>query len=157
MDGVRFTRPTDLLTAGLVAGVVTHLLFRTAYGDIPPLPRFAGITLLFVAAVEAPLGATLRNRIRTGTVAPGQALVIARAVALAKASSLVGAVMLGAWAGVLTYVLPLLDELEAAGRDVVTAAVGVGCAAVLIAAGLWLEHCCRNPDDQHTTDDTGSA
>lgn len=155
--GLRYTRVVDLLTPGLVVALVVYLLLRLAYGELPPLPRLAGTTLAVLAVVEAVLGRNLRNKINSGTIRPGQALTAARAVALAKASSLVGAMMLGAWLGVLIYTVPLWGQLEAAEGDVITAVVGAVCAALLIAAALWLEYCCRTPDDRHEADDPGRA
>ncbi|MFT7835644.1 DUF3180 domain-containing protein [Saccharothrix sp. BKS2] len=147
---MRFTKPRDLLAAGLVAGLLAHLLIRLAYDTLPPLPTFAGFTLLVIAAVDLWLAFSLRARIlRRPGAEPVQPLTAARAVALAKASSLLGAIMLGAWTGVLFYVLPVRDQFEAAGNDLVSAIVGIGCAGALIGAALWLEHCCRTPTDPH--------
>ncbi|WP_433267567.1 DUF3180 domain-containing protein [Actinosynnema sp. CS-041913] len=148
MGSVRFTKPRDLLAAGLIAGLLAHLLLRLAYDTLPPLPTFAGFTLLVIALVNLILGFSLRARIRRkpGTE-PVQPLTAARAVALAKASSLLGAIMAGAWAGVLIYLLPVRGEFEAADHDMVSAIVGFVCAAALIGAALWLEHCCKTPKD----------
>ena len=147
---MRFTKPRDLLAAGLVAGLLAHLLIRLAYDTLPPLPTFAGFTLLVIAAVNLWLAFSLRARIlRKPGARPVEPLTAARAVAFAKASSVLGAIMLGAWAGVLAYVLPARGEFEAAGHDVLSASVGAVCAALLIAAALWLERCCRTPDDPH--------
>ncbi|MEU6149838.1 DUF3180 domain-containing protein [Actinosynnema sp. NPDC047251] len=147
---MRFTKPRDLLAAGLVAGLLAHLLLRLAYGTLPPLPTFAGFTLLVIAAVDLVLAFSLRARIqRKPGSAPVEPLTAARAVALAKASSVLGAIMAGAWAGVLVYVLPVRGEFEAADHDLVSAIVGVVSAVALIGAGLWLEHCCKTPEDSH--------
>ncbi|QFZ16339.1 DUF3180 domain-containing protein [Saccharothrix syringae] len=147
---MRFTKPRDLFAAALVAGLLAHLLVRLSYDTLPPLPTFAGFTLLVIAAVNLWLAVSLRARIlRKPGSRPVEPLTAARAVALAKASSLLGALMLGAWAGALAYVLPVRDEFEAAGHDTVSAVVGVVCAAALIGAGLWLEHCCKTPHDPH--------
>lgn len=147
---MRFTKPRDLLAAGLVAGLLAHLLIRLAYDTLPPLPTFAGFTLLVIAAGNLWLGFSLRARIlRRPGARPLQPLTAARAVALAKASSLLGAIMLGAWAGVLIYVLPARGQFEAADHDVLSGVVGMVCAALLIAAALWLEHCCKTPEDPH--------
>jgi len=143
---VRFTRAQDLLLTALIAGVVVYLLIRPTYGSVPPLPRLAGVTLLALAVAETAMGFGLRARIqRKPGTRPVQPLQAARAVALAKASSLLGAVMGGAWLGVLGYVFPLRAEVTAAASDMVTALIGVGCAAALIAAALWLEYCCKTP------------
>ena len=147
---MRFTKPRDLLAVGLIAGLLAHLLLRLAYDTLPPLPTFAGFTLLVIAVVDLVLGFSLRARIqRRPGAAPVQPLTAARAVALAKASSLLGAIMAGAWAGVLIYVMPVREEFEAAGHDLVSAVIGVVCAVVLIGSALWLEHCCKTPKDPH--------
>ena len=65
----------------------------------------------------------LRDRIRRRPGAlPVQPLVAARMLALAKASAVVGAVMVGIWAGLLVYAVPRLGLLAAAGGDTATAA-----------------------------------
>jgi uncharacterized protein DUF3180 len=151
---VRFTRGRDLATAAVVAIVVVYLAIRLLYDKLPALPTLAGVTLLVLAIFEGALGTSLRGRIRRmadGRPVDGkplQPLTVARAVALAKASSLLGAIMLGAWLGVLGYLLPRRDELSAAADDVPSAIIGVACAAVLIGAALWLEYCCRTPNDR---------
>jgi hypothetical protein len=153
-----FTRARDLIGAGVVAAVLVNLLLRLAYGALPLLPPLAGLPLLAFAAVEVVLGRTLRARIqhRPGTT-PVPALTAAKAVALAKASSLAGAITVGAWLGVLAHVLPLRSQVPAAASDTVTASIGAVCAGALVAAALWLEHCCRTPDfpGHHGADDVG--
>ena len=142
------TRARDLAGAGAVAAVLVNLLLQLSYGDVPTLPQLAGTTLLAVAVVEVVLGTSLRARIRQRPrTRPVQALAAARAVVLAKASSLAGAITGGAWLGVLSYVLPLRSQLQSAASDTVSASIGVVCAGALVAAGLWLEYCCRAPDD----------
>jgi hypothetical protein len=146
---VTFTRARDLVAAAAIAAVLVNLLLRLSYGDLPTLPQPAGTTLLVFAIAEVVLGNTLRARIRQRPGArPVQALTAAKAVVLAKASSLAGAITGGAWLGVLGYVLPRRSELASAASDTVTASLGAVCAAALVAAALWLEHCCRTPDDE---------
>jgi len=146
---MHFTRARDLVIAGLVTAALVYLLVRVLYGQLPPLPTFAGVTLFLLAGVEAALGFSIRSQIRNPRgSSPLRPLTAARTVALAKASSLLGAIMLGAWAGVLGYVLPRQAEIEAAADDLPSAVVGVICSAILIGAALWLEWCCRTPRDQ---------
>lgn len=142
------TRTRDLLVAGLVTAVLAHLLVRLAYGSLPAVPALAGATLGVLGIAEAVGGSALRARIerKPGTT-PVQPLVAARAVVVAKASSLAGAIMAGAWAGLLAYVLPRSGEIAAAAGDTVGAAIGLVCALGLVAGALWLERCCRTPDD----------
>lgn len=150
---MQFTRARDLIAVGIAAAVIVYLVFQLSYGDLPALPTFAGLTLLVIAVVEALLGSSLRTKIRRMAEGrpvegrPLQPLTAARAVALAKASSLLGAIMLGAWLAILAYLLPR-REVTAAAEDVPSAVIGAICAAVLIGAALWLEFCCRAPHDQ---------
>lgn len=147
------TRSRDLLVAALLAGLLVNLLMQAFYGSLPRLPLLAGAPLLAFAVAEALFGYSLRTRIRRRPGAePVQALTAARAVLLAKASSLAGALATGGWLGVLAYVLPRQGEFAAAGSDTWAAVVGAICAAALVAAGLWLERCCRTPDDPREPD-----
>jgi heme/copper-type cytochrome/quinol oxidase subunit 4 len=82
-------------------------------------------------------------------------LTAARAVALAKASSLVGALMVGVWVGVLLTVLPLAAVSTAAADDRTTSLVGLIGSAALVAAALWLEQCCKTPDPPQQDDNVG--
>lgn len=142
------TRPRDLLIAGLVAAVLVNLVVRLAYGSLPTIPAFAGATLGVLGIAEAVTGSLFRARIqrRPGTK-PLQPLVAARAVLVAKASALAGAIMAGAWAGLLVHALPQVGTVTAAGGDAVGAGVGLGSALVLVGGALWLEHCLKTPDD----------
>jgi Protein of unknown function (DUF3180) len=145
---VTATRSRDLLVAALVTAVVVHLLVRLTYGSLPAFPLLAGITLGVLGLAEALAGNVLRARIsRRPGARPVQPLVAARAVLVAKASSLGGAIMAGVWAGLLAYVLPRSAQIAAASGDAAAAGVGLLCAAVLVAGALWLERCLRTPDD----------
>ncbi|RZS41214.1 uncharacterized protein DUF3180 [Herbihabitans rhizosphaerae] len=143
---MKFTSARDLAVAGVIAGVLVYLLVSQLYGDLPRLPTFAGVTLLVLAVIELVLALTLRTRIRRD-IRQVDGITVARVVALAKASSLLGAIMLGAWLAVLVYVVPERDELPAAQHDTTSSVIGAVCAGALIAAALWLEHCCRTPDE----------
>lgn len=145
---MRFTRARDLVIAGIVAAIIVNLFLRLDYDAIPPLPTLAGATFAVIAVIETWFAFSIRARInrKPGTT-PIRALTAVRAVALAKASSLIGAVMVGAWLGVLVYVLLLTVQLSVAGGDTRASIIGLVSAAGLIAAGLWLEHCCRTPED----------
>jgi uncharacterized membrane protein len=137
-----------LVPTFVVVGVLAYLVTRLSYASMPPLPLLAGITLLVLAALEAILGYYLKARIeRKPGTEPVEPLVAARAVALAKASAVAGTVVAGAWAGILGYLLPQRDQLAAAVDDTPSAVVGLISAAALVAAALWLQHCCRTPLD----------
>lgn len=142
---MHFTRLRDLLLAGVLGLVVAYLLFQSAYGALPRLPALAGISLVVLGLVEGLLAFAIRKRIRAHRVALA-GVGIARAVVLAKASSVLGSVMFGAWLGILVYLGPRLHRLAAAQHDLPSALVGIACSAALIGAALWLEHCCRDPN-----------
>lgn len=151
------TRVRDLLVVALVVGLAANLLVRATYGELPEFPLFAGVTLGLLGAAEAVGGTLLRRRIlgRPGT-RPVDPLVAARAVVVAKASALAGAIMTGVWAGFLAYVLPRSADISAAAADSVSVSIGLVCALVLVGGALWLEYCCRapaGPEDPDAPDD----
>jgi hypothetical protein len=153
---VTATRGRDLLAAGLVATLLVNLAVRLSYGSLPGLPLPAGATLGVLGIAEALAGNALRARIeRRPGARPVQPLVAARAVLVAKASALGGAIMSGAWVGLLLHVLPRSGEVTAAASDSLAATVGLVCALVLVAGALWLERCCRTPDDRTPADRPG--
>ena len=143
---MRATRIRDLLLFVVAAGAISWVLVSNFYGDLPKFSWFVPVSLPVLAVAEAITGLQLRARIhRRRGAAPVEPLVAARSVALAKASAIVGAVMLGAWAGLLGYVVPHRDTISAARGDTTVGVVGAAGAACLIAAALWLEYCCRTP------------
>lgn len=143
------TRPRHLLAVALVTALVVNLAVRLTYNSLPPFPLPAGATLGVLGLAEVVAGNLLRARIRhrPGTQ-PVRPLLAARAVLVAKASSLAGAVMAGVWGGLLLHVLPRAADVAAAANDSLAAGVGLACALVLIGGALWLEWCCRTPDDE---------
>lgn len=141
---MHFTRSKDLLLVGVVGLFAGFVLFQFAYASLPGLPTLAGISLVVLGIAEFLLGLGIRKRIREGRVALS-GVGIARAVILAKASSILGALMLGVWLGVLGYLAPRAERLTAAQHDLPSTFVGVGCSVALLGGALWLEHCCRDP------------
>jgi ABC-type Co2+ transport system permease subunit len=145
------TSPSILLVVAVAAGLAVNLLLGVFYASLPSLPAPAGVTFLVLGLVEGGVAVVLYRRIRRRPRArPVDALAAARAVALAKASALAGALVGGAWCGVLAYVLPRRAQVAAAASDTTAALIGIVGAAVLVAAALTLEWCCRTPDDQDT-------
>src|ERR1700716_4692105 len=109
------TRRREPVVSGLVGLLVLYLLFQVAYGSFPQWPLFVGATLFVLALIEVVQAFSVRGKIREGKVM--NAIAVARTVALAKASSLAGALMLGAWIGSAVYLLPRRTELTAASHD----------------------------------------
>jgi uncharacterized membrane protein len=143
---MRPTRIGDLGLFAVAAGVVAWLVIRNAYESVPDLRWFVPLSIGVLAIVEVVVGVQLRARIqRRRGAALVEPLVAARALALAKASSIVGALLAGVWGGLLVYVIPRRDTVSAARSDTVVGVVGLVSALALVGAGLWLEYCCRTP------------
>ena len=146
------TRKRDLAAATALAAVVGFLAIHGLYRYFPPITLWTGLSLLAVAAAEAWWGASVRGRIRDGRVGVGAGrlhpLAVARSVAIAKASAWAGALILGWWIAVLVYLIPRRTELRVAAADMPGAAVAAISALALVAAALWLQHCCTSPGDQ---------
>ena len=143
------TRARTLVLIIVLTAAVTWALLTVVYSKLPPLTWTGVPALLLAAAAEAWIGRDLRARIagRPGSK-PAPPLFVARMVALAKASSLVAALLAGVSAGFIVYLPGLLSASTPRG-DMITASVAFGSSLVLLAAALYLEYCCRvpkNPD-----------
>ncbi len=136
------TRLSLLVALAVVAGVVSYLLTSAFYGDLPPLPLYAPIFLVVLAAAEGYTAATTAARLagRPGTQ-PIHPLTVARIAALAKATSPVSSLAAGAYAGVLVYVAQL--SASHARDDLRTSIVGVAASVLLTVAALAMERVCR--------------
>lgn len=139
---MRPTRIPILLVFAVAAGVAAYFLTSAFYVDVQSPPVYAPLWLLLLALAEAYTASTtsarLAGRPRTKPINP---LVVARLAALAKATSPVGALATGAYAGFLGYVASATGPET--GRDTRTAAIGVACSLVLVIAALVLERVCR--------------
>lgn len=141
------TRPGTLALAALVACTLGWTVGQRFYGELPQMTWFPGATLVLLAALEGIAARGTRARIaRRPGMPPVEPLVVARFAALAKASSLGGALVGGAYAGLLFWEISQRDRLAAAADDVPETAGAVVGAALLVAAALWLERACRIPE-----------
>jgi hypothetical protein len=144
------TRKRDLAAATVAAAILGYVAVRLAYHWFPPITIWTGLSLLALAVVEAPLAFYVRSKIGAGKIgdAPGRLhpLAVARAVMISKASAWVGALALGWWAGVLVFLLPKRYETFA-GASITGTVVAAVSALALVVAALWLEHCCKSPDE----------
>ncbi len=147
-------RPTSisvLIVAGLVTAALGWLLLSYSYASLPDLPWSPVFVLGVLAVAEGLLAQNTSARIqRKPGALPPQPLAIARYVALAKASSLVGAMYAGFSAGLLAWLV--LETTQAAADDVPAAAGGLVTALMLVAAALWLERSCRIPEQPDSDD-----
>lgn len=143
---MRPTRLRTLVALAVLAGGAAYLLLRLFYGDVPPLPAAAPASLGLLAGAELVTAVSLRARMRgrPGT-RPVDPLVVARYTALAKASSVTGALAAGGYGAVLAYTLPMADKVTPRG-DAVVAGVGIATALALVVAALVLEQVGRLPD-----------
>lgn len=153
------TRILDLVANVLIAAIVAWIATRAAYDSFPPISIFAGASLYPVAAIEAVLAFVIRARVNDHQIGDGRhqlhPITAARAVALAKASAQVGSIAAGIWLGFLCWVFPQRGTLRAAAADSPGAIVGMLAGVALVAAALWLEYCCRAPEDP--TDDAATT
>jgi hypothetical protein len=145
------TRKRDLTAATVGAAIIGYLLVVLLYRWFPPITVWTGLSLLVVAAAEAAWGFYVRAKINDGQIGDGPGwlhpLAVARSVMIAKASAWVGALVLGWWIGVLAYLLPRRGSLRVAGEDSAGVAVAAASALALVVAALWLQHCCKSPQD----------
>jgi hypothetical protein len=148
-------RPTSisvLVVAGLAAAAVGWLLLSFTYSTLPDLPWSPVVVLAVLAIAEGLLAQNTSARIqRKPGALPPDPLAIARYVALAKASSLVGALSAGFSAGLLGWLA--MQPTQAASDDVPASAAGLLAALALIGAALWLERSCRIPEQPDSDDE----
>jgi hypothetical protein len=161
---MRATRPGALVAVAVAAAVLAYVVAESAYGSLPALPSGAPVPLAVVAVVELVLARIVRDRVlhrpgRDGRPPrrPLHPMQVARAAALAKASSPAGALLLGLYAGLFAWTAPRADTLSAASRDVVVSGLSALAAAGLVLAALALERACRVPTPPDDDPRLGSA
>jgi hypothetical protein len=136
----------SVTAAVLAAGVLGWVLLASAYGDLVKLPTYAAVTAGIMAVFELVLARVVALKVRgPARGRPMHPLQVARAAALAKASSMAGALLLGLYAGFLVWLVPDADRAADKGDDAVTAAVSAGACLLLLVAALVLERACRTP------------
>ena len=142
------TRLRTLAALAALGAVFGYLLVATAYGRLPPLPRSAPVPLALIGLFELGLARLVRDRVHSGARRVGRRplhpLQVARAAALAKASSPTAALLLGVYAGLGVALLP--READQARADLFTCGVSALAALLLLVAALLLERACRTPD-----------
>ncbi|WP_245663232.1 DUF3180 domain-containing protein [Nocardia inohanensis] len=145
------TRVLDLCANVALAAVIAWVATNIAYSSFPPITVFSGASLLPVAVLEAVLAFVIRSRVENQGIGDGprqlHPITAARAVALAKASVLVGSLVGGIWLGFVIWLLPNRSDMRSAASDMPGAVVGLVAGLALVVAALWLEYCCRAPID----------
>lgn len=147
--GMRRTQVGDLAVPFVVIGVTVYVLLRFTYSSLPPLQPFTPVPLAALAVAEIVAARRVRAAVRhVPDAKPMTAIVIARCVALGKASSLVGAGVVGAALALLLRVLPDVGTVAAAGRDARAGGLLLLAAALLVAGGLLLERAGIDPGQE---------
>lgn len=145
---IRRTGVYDVLIPFVVAMLVIYLLLRASYESLPPFEWFTALPIAALAIAEFVIAGRVRAAVRHRPQAKAMtALAIARAVALGKASVLVGAVVAGAAVALAAKVLPDAGRTVAAAHDLPVALVVLAASVVLTLSGLVLER--AGIDPQH--------
>lgn len=122
-------------------------------GSTLMVPWSAPGALAFLAAVLLGIALTLRSRLaalREGRQSTRRMdpLFAARAAVLAKASSLVGALVAGLYLGLGIFLLTEYSDGSAGRRRLIACGLTVLAAVLLIAAALFLERVLRVPPEE---------
>ena len=150
------TRPTVLLAIGAVSAAVGWAairLWESRESTTFMVPWSAPGALGFLAVVLFGIALTLRARLaasregRPGAHRPDP-IFAARAAALAKASSLVSALVAGLYLGAGIFLLVDYENSAVERRRLIACGLTVAAALVLLAAALFLEHVLRVPPEQ---------
>ncbi|PPF30930.1 DUF3180 domain-containing protein [Rathayibacter sp. AY1A3] len=156
---MRRTRISTLLglgLAGAVAGFLLDLAIAAAGRPVLIPPLTVPLTLIVVAALVLGFAVPIHRATKGTLRRPIDPFRAMRVVVLAKASSHVGALLLGASGGILVYLLSrAIPSLGSVWQDVATI---VG-ALVLLVAGLVAEHLCTIPpsDDDSAVGEVNHA
>jgi len=147
------THASVLFVTALV-GVVLGFLLETGLtaGGAPLMvpPVSLPITLVAIGVVVVLLAVPIGRATRGKTSRPINPFVAMRVAVLAKASSLSGAVLLGAGVGILIYLFS--RSVLPAGQAFALTAAGTIAAVLLLVAGLVAEHLCTLPPDDPDVD-----
>ena len=150
---MRRTRPLTLVLLAVLGGFVGFVVeigLAAAGRPIIALPLSLSITLVaagaIVLALAIPIGRAIRGT-NQGPINPFRAM---RVVVLAKASSLVGALIAGVGLGVVVYLLSraVVPAVASLWLSVAAALAGV----VFLACGLVAEKLCTLPPDDRDPD-----
>jgi hypothetical protein len=141
------TRPGPLVGIIVVVALISWIVVRLFYTDLPILPWTAIPTVLLLAVGEAYSAWATKARIdRKPGTKPVEPLAVARLAALAKASAYAGALFAGVFGGFVLHTVQLLTK-ETPRLEFFISAGSFLAFVVLIGAALFLEHACRIPKD----------
>jgi hypothetical protein len=146
---MRRTRWTDLVVPFVVVGITTYVLLRFSYTSYLQLKYLTPVPIAALALIELVAARRVRAVVRHEPhVRPMAAIVIARWIALGKASSVVGAAVAGGAVGMVVRLLPDVRMVELARHDATVAALLFAAALLLVLAGLLLERAGIDPGQE---------
>jgi hypothetical protein len=144
--GMRRTSWTDLAVPFVVVAITAYALVRFSYTSVLNLQYIVPVPLAALAVSELVAARRVRAAVRHDPDAkPMAAIVIARCVALGKASSLVGSAVAGAAVGLIVDLLPDVRTVTARAHDAKVAGLLLGACILLVGAGLLLERAGVDP------------
>ncbi|WP_375487674.1 DUF3180 domain-containing protein [uncultured Jatrophihabitans sp.] len=144
--GMQRTHWTELAVPLVIIAITVYVLLRFSYDSLPQLGFLVPVPLAALAVAELVAARRVRAAVRHEPDAkPMAAIVIARCVALGKASSLVGSGVAGAAIGLLARLLPDVTNVAAAAHDAKVGGLLLLASIVLVAAGLLLERAGIDP------------
>ena len=144
--GLRRTHWTELAVPLVIIAITVYVLLRFSYDSLPQLQFLVPVPLAALAVAELVAARRVRAAVRHDPDAKAMAaIVIARCVALGKASSLVGSGVVGASLGLLARLLPDVTNVDAAAHDAKVGVLVLLAAGLLVAAGLLLERAGIDP------------
>ncbi|MGO2050439.1 MAG: DUF3180 family protein [Microbacterium sp.] len=155
------TSPLVLILLALAGGgagyLVDHLLTVGGRATFAP-SGFLPVLLLLLAAFVLALAWPVRRSVRGQTPGRIDPFRATRAATLARASSLLGAIMTGFGSGLLVFLLsrPVAPQVG----SVVAMAALVASSLVLVVAALVAEQFCtlpKDPDDREPDDPAGAV
>jgi hypothetical protein len=150
---LRGTRLRDLVVPFVVLAVTSYALLRFSYHSYLQLKYLVPAPLAALAVAEFVAARRVRAAVRHDPNArPMTAIVIARCVALGKASSLVGAGVAGGALGMIGRLVPDVATVKVAAHDATIAALLFGAGVLLVAAGLMLERAGLDPGRDRRSD-----
>ncbi len=146
---MRRTTIGDLAVPFAVMGLTAYAVLRLSYDSIPPFQFYVPIPLAALGAAELVAARRVRAAVRHDPNArPMAAIVIARCVALGKASALVAAGVAGAAVALLIRVIPDAGTVRAATNDLRVGSFLLGASLLLLLAGLLLERSGIDPNQR---------
>jgi hypothetical protein len=140
------TQPATLVVAALAAAALAWMLISHYYSQMYDLTWIPPVMLTALAAGESLAARQTAARIAQKPGAgPLNPLMVARFVALAKASALAGAIFTGFYGGLSIWLGFQRGALVHAQNDLPKAIAGAVASLLLTAAALWLERSCKAP------------